>query len=162
MSASELALKFAPSKEVKKNLMDIHSQAELQDLCDKLGVRPEQRTKKASVAQCLADELVREVDLSKAIEHAGLSKLQQAAAAFGGALALQGDVLLKGLSALCFVKLSLQQNLQGKLGGKELEEQCDPIAAPWNKLKDLLSWPISNAGVYVADPRTVAGIAGNP
>ncbi|CAE7948014.1 unnamed protein product [Symbiodinium sp. KB8] len=114
------------AEEVTKNLMDIHSQAELQDLCDKLGVRPEQRTKKASVAQCLADELVREMDLSKAIEHAraleSAGNLQQAAAAFGAALTLQGDVLLKGLSALCFVKLSLQQNLPGKLGGKEPEE----------------------------------------
>ena len=114
-------------EEVRKNLMDIHSQAELQDLSEKLGVRPEQRTK-ASVAQRLADELVREpeADLSQAIEKAraleSAGKLQQAAAAFGAALALPGDVLLKGLAALCFVKLSLQQNLPTKFQGKEPEE----------------------------------------
>ena len=113
------------AEEVKKHMMDIHNKAQLQDLCDKTGVRPEQRTKKSSVAQCLADELVRELDLSTAIEEAqaleSAGKLKEATAAFGAALAIRGDVLLKALAAVCFVKNSLQQGSSARLHGKEPE-----------------------------------------
>ena len=112
--------------EVKKNLMDILSKAQLQDLCDQIGARPEQRTKKASVAQCVADELVRALDLSTAIEEAQAletaGRMKEAVTAFGKAVAIPGDVLLQALAALCFVKLSLQEGLRPTLHGKEPED----------------------------------------
>mmetsp|Transcript_4244 Transcript_4244/g.7650 ORF Transcript_4244/g.7650 Transcript_4244/m.7650 type:complete len:314 (+) Transcript_4244:2-943(+) len=67
------------------------------------------------------------IEEAQALEAAG--QLKDAAKAFGAAVSAQGDVLLKALAALSFVRVSLQQDQWPSLNGMKPDELMSDILA---------------------------------